>query len=152
MRFLIIILVTILGSTPALAQDCKDWDKMVFWYGATPQIAAGCVASGADINARDAGGRTALHNTIIRNESAPTLVETLIDLGANVNARDNKGRAPLHANAAAFNGPKATHRITELLINAGADPKPRDNYGLTPWFYDLLPTCGNYFLPCLLTD
>lgn len=147
MRLIPALFATLL-ATPALAVDCTDWNRMEFWYGASAQTVTDCVASGVDINARDSSGRTALHNTITLSDSAPSVAETLIRLGANVNARDNKGRTPLHANAAGYTWPQ----VNEQLINAGADPKPRDNYGLTPWFYDQLPTCGGYFLPCMFFD
>jgi ankyrin repeat protein len=46
--------------------------------------------AGADLNARDQSGSSALHVAV-----AEQVVEALIRGGANVNIRDNSGRSPL---------------------------------------------------------
>ena len=80
---------------------------------------------GADVNARDAGGDTPLHEAAYRG-SIPGLTE-LITKGANVNARNNHGVTPLHN--AAFVG---TPERIKLLRDKGADVTAKKDDGKTP--------------------
>ncbi|MDQ0462374.1 ankyrin repeat protein [Caulobacter ginsengisoli] len=75
--------------------------------------------AGADVNAHDEDGGTALHRA-----DYPEVVRLLIAAGANVNARDNEGSAPLHKTWNA--------EIARLLIEAGAEVDARDNLDRTP--------------------
>lgn len=69
------------------------------------------LARGADVQARDANGRTAL--TYAAENGDPTTVQTLLNSGADVNARDWKGWSPLIY--AAENGDVTT--VQMLLTN-----------------------------------
>lgn len=72
------------------------------------------LASGADINARDVTGRSALHWAA--GDRRDEIVELLLANGASCNRADDCGYTPLHLAAAA--GHESTCRI---LLNAGAD-------------------------------
>lgn len=80
---------------------------------------------GADANATDGIGRTALHSASFHDRGP--VAELLIDRGANIHAKDTDGLSPLHAAALADNRALAT-----LLIDRGADINARTNLGLTP--------------------
>ncbi len=80
---------------------------------------------GADIDARDEKGMTAVH-LVVENDHASAL-EFLIRSGADVNARDGHGWTPLHL-AAFLND---TY-LMGLLLDRGADSRIRDDDGRTP--------------------
>lgn len=82
-------------------------------------------AVGADLEARDAGGRTPLH--IAAELGRETAADLLISWGADVNAQDAHGRTPMHTAAAAGNA-----AIERLLISASANVNAADTEGLTP--------------------
>lgn len=85
---------------------------------------------GADVEACDSGGSTALSHAA-SNQYADTMV-TLLKCGANVDASDNKGYTALHHAAA------AGHRdIARMLVEAKADIERRDDSGRTPWMIAL---------------
>ena len=116
---------------------------------------------GADVNARDALGRTALH--IAAFYGWPKTTELLIARGADINARDRVGMTPLHAavisggraevelllrrkadiHARSDAGQTALHlsaatgqpKLSRYLIEQGADPRGEDSNGKTPLFY-----------------
>jgi len=105
------------------------------------------LSSGANVNARDKNGMTALHaaasygfnSAIAYQANAQTsakykaIVELLIKKGANVNATGIgllEGMTPLHA-AAGYGFKDAA----ELLINNGADVNAKDHMGETPIQY-----------------
>ena len=79
---------------------------------------------GADVNARDEDGKTALHNA---SQSGYTeIVRLLLDNGADVNAKDNYGRTALHnASESGYT------EIVRLLLNNGADINAKDKWGQT---------------------
>ena len=82
------------------------------------------LSKGADVNARDNNGRTAIwYAAILENTGLITL---LLEHGADVNARDNEGRTALmHASDLC-----RTWNIRALL-DAGADPNIQDKHGRT---------------------
>ena len=73
------------GQTP-LITACRDWAHS---YIVTPLLAAG-----ADVNARDKNGRTALHYAVDPLLNIP-LVELLLEKGANPAQADNFGVTPI---------------------------------------------------------
>lgn len=75
---------------------------------------------GADVNAKNKFGETALHNTNASLKKTQLLVRN----GANVNARDRSGCTPLHyaCNAA----------VAKYLVKHGADIDAVNNDGYTP--------------------
>lgn len=83
------------------------------------------VNGGADVNARDKDGYTALHIAAIHNN--PESIQKLIDCGANVEARNNHGYTAL--NAAAFSRRVDSVRV---LIANGATINSKNNFYYTP--------------------
>jgi ankyrin repeat protein len=81
---------------------------------------------GADVEARDSGGSTALLYAA-NNQYADTVL-ALLKCGADVSVSNNLGSTALHHVAA------AGHKdIVRMLVEAKADIGRRDNSGRTPW-------------------
>ena len=83
------------------------------------------LSSGADPNARQGDGSTALHWAAHRNSQE--VVQSLLDAGANVDASNELGATPLWL--AASNGSEV---LVEKLLSAGANPNVRLKMGETP--------------------
>lgn len=79
--------------------------------------------AGADVNAVDADGTTALMHSVI--ESDVNMMTLLIDSGANVNAKNGLDSTALMYAA-------TDHAKTRLLLDRGADAKARNKRGATP--------------------
>ncbi len=96
---------------------------------ATHEIIKLLLASGADPNARDSSGETALH-IMLKNGDAGALpghinsLKGLLAAGADPNARDASGETPLHRVRNGYD--------VELLVAAGADPNLTSRAGNTP--------------------
>jgi uncharacterized protein len=103
------------------------------------------IREGADINATDASGRTAVL-AAVHGRHADT-ARALIDLGADVNKQDQSRDNPLlHAGAEGLldmvrllleaiilsDGGAAHQRIVKLLLDHGADSRIADKDGVTP--------------------
>ncbi len=114
-------------ATPAVAGDCEDWTSEHFFASATVEVVVACLNAGADPNARNETGATALHLAARFNPSA-AVVEALIEAGADLHLRDNPGRTPLHL--AAWQNPSVA--VIRALIEAGADPNEPNDKGMTP--------------------
>ena len=82
---------------------------------------------GADPDARDNAGNTALH-LAASNTDDPAVFEALVGAGADANARDAFGDTPLHL-AARYNPNPA---VLAVLIAAGADPDAQGESDATP--------------------
>lgn len=95
----------------------SDSARQQAWLAA----ADAAVKSGADINRRDALGRTILFRWWDKRE-----LDWLIAHGADVRAKDKDGRNPLHADAADVG------LSIETFIALGLSPNAPDNSGMTP--------------------
>jgi ankyrin repeat protein len=89
------------------------------------------IENGADVNARDGDGRTALMLAQNFSMTSPSLPDNmsalLISSGADVNARDKNGRTALFYAVDSFS-PKF---MIPRLLASGADPNVRDHDGNT---------------------
>jgi len=90
----------------------------------SPEAVRILIAAGADVNAANAFGATALMWGI----TDPEKVRLLVAAGADVKARSKMGRTPLWL-AAANDGSSAT---VKMLLERGANPTERDNQQSTP--------------------
>ena len=82
------------------------------------------LARGADVNAKNKEGRTALMGAAFAGHTA--IVQALLEAGADVNAKDERGTTAL--SAAAFRGHTAT---VQTLLEVGAEVNARDKNGMT---------------------
>ncbi|MBW3625955.1 MAG: ankyrin repeat domain-containing protein, partial [Armatimonadetes bacterium] len=88
---------------------------------------------GANVNAKDAAGATALHNAIRPSYEGGTsmpLVRLLLSRRANVNVSDSLGQTPLMAAAALGDFP-----LVKMLLARGARVNAEDKNGQTPLMY-----------------
>ncbi|HDR8994475.1 TPA: ankyrin repeat domain-containing protein [Burkholderia vietnamiensis] len=92
-------------------------------YG-RPTIVQQAIDAGADVNARDYKGDTALH---LAADADHDSVQHLLDAGANPNLQNERGETPLHLAARS-----QSSKSTEALLQAGADPSIRDRDNATP--------------------
>lgn len=83
------------------------------------------LSRGANINAKDRIGETALHSVACYNRTE--CIEFLIKNGSDINARTISGRTPLHI--AAVN---ECFAATKMIIDSGADVYAEDECGDTP--------------------
>jgi len=84
-----------------------------------------CLELGANVNAANKNGDTALHGASWR-ERADSIVQLLVEKGANVNAKNSRGWTPLTIAEGIHTGGNFVHSETtaELLRKLGAEPSP----------------------------
>jgi ankyrin repeat protein len=99
------------------------------------EVITGLLDAGADLEACDEHGRTALLHACLYAVAAP-LIELLIKRGANIHARDADGRSALHL----LSG-KREH--IQLLIDAGVPVDVRDSQSCTPLHLAIQKRYGN---------
>jgi ankyrin repeat protein len=93
-----------------------------------PNIALALIEAGADVNARDTYGVTAMMFAAICGSTE--VIERLIDAGADVNARDLDGRSVLIEVLTTENDIPVS--LIQSLVEAGASPNIRISGGVTP--------------------
>jgi ankyrin repeat protein len=113
MRAYIASIAFVVMAAPAMA------DSAAHLAGAAEQNDAAAVRAllgeGADVNAPQADGMTALHWAVYHD--SVDLAQRLVEAGANVAAENRYGVAPL--SIACQNG---NERVVQLLLDGGADP------------------------------
>ncbi len=92
------------------------------YYGGATRDEAECVRllvnAGADVNAKDEDGNTALHHTFLK-----AVEEELLKLGADVNARNKNGETPIFT--------AVSEDAISLYIQHGANLEIRNKDGKT---------------------
>ncbi len=107
-----------MGSTPLVV--CANYS--------TADACRKLIEAGADINARNKYGNTALIAALVGNkEHGKAICELLLNAKADVNIKDNNGWTPLM-----FAVRDSTPEICMKLIEAGANVNEKDNNGWTP--------------------
>jgi hypothetical protein len=84
------------------------------------------IEHGADVNAVDKGGTTAL--MVAADLAHADIVERLVEAGADIHARDEDGRTALMEAAGSLDNQV---EMVTLLLKRGADKEVRDKYGRT---------------------
>ena len=88
------------------------------------------LAAGADCNARNAGGATAL--MLAAHAGCADVVRVLIDAGADVNAADEPGWGPLMKAVYNPDLDRGFPDVVAMLVQAGAAIEARITYGIRP--------------------
>jgi hypothetical protein len=83
------------------------------------------LASGINVNVKDSGGFTPLHQAVMWQK--PYIVKLLISKGADVNATNAKASTPLH-----WAVTLADVAVLEMLVSNGANVNAKDFRGFTP--------------------
>lgn len=113
-------------ATPARAD--VNYDLIEAAYGGQPARVSALLAKGADVNARDEYGYTAL--MWAAQGGYVLTLKTLLAKGADVNAKEKNGRTALLI--ATIKGQK---KVVEALLAGGADPLARSNDGTSALDY-----------------
>ena len=96
------------------------------WKNPDPAVVSRLIALGADVEARDFLGRTALHVAAAFNNVA--VIAALLDNGADATARDNLGSEPMHKAGALWR----EVAVVVLLADKGGSIEAKDDFGRTP--------------------
>jgi serine/threonine-protein phosphatase 6 regulatory ankyrin repeat subunit A/serine/threonine-protein phosphatase 6 regulatory ankyrin repeat subunit B len=88
------------------------------------------VEEGANIEARDSAGKTALTIAVVES-GAPEIVQPLLDMGANLEAPDDQGWTPLMHAA----NSSTSLKIVQLLLDQGAQKEAKSSHGSTPLMF-----------------
>ena len=117
-------------ALPVAAATATSLLDLVDVTTAKPDAIRQAVQNGADPNATDSVGRTALMLAAAWNPD-PDAIAALVKAGARVNARGPQGWTALMM--AAYNNPNP--QVVIGLLKAGADPKLRSQAGRTAFVY-----------------
>ncbi len=121
-----------LGSlpNPDIAQHTGNFHTASFWKNAAPYNIIAELQKGADINARNQNGQTALMYAAGIADN-PRIIDTLFTYGASPSSRDSAGRTALMIAAGLNPNPDIVNR----LISCGANIHDKDRQGWTPLHY-----------------
>ncbi|HEY4651417.1 MAG TPA: ankyrin repeat domain-containing protein [Pontibacter sp.] len=106
-----------------------------------PAMAGMLLRKGANVNAQDEDGRTALHHTVagarisnsqLFEQEQVQLLDTLIKYKVDLNVKDKEGNTALTAALQSTNGQHLGIMELEKLLASGASPNIQNNEGKTP--------------------
>lgn len=126
------------GSEETILMTLASFSSEPYWES----LAARIVARGADLNARQVWGETALLITAGAGKRLPGLVPLLLHAGADVNARSIHGYTPLMNAVSYRDAPVAT---VQQLLAAGADVNACDKEGWSA----LMRAISHSLVPCV---
>lgn len=98
------------------------------------------IESGANVNAVDKHGNSALHYAAGMGDVGTALVDKLLASGVSINVKNHQGKAPLHmivqgsGNGGTYDSRRPNATVFDALMAAGADINARDNRGATVLF------------------
>ena len=118
---LCVIVVVVLSVSAAFGGVTEDLMRAASDKSTTPQNIVSLIKAGADVNAKDDNGMTALIWAAADNSNVE-VIKTLINAGANINAKSYYGMTALMVAAEEGNV-----KAAELLIKHGADISAKDN-------------------------
>ena len=120
-------LLSIRNITVNVKDDVYGWTPLHYAasYNGHIEIARLLLQNGADVYAKDNGGRTALHDAAWNGHV--DILHVLVENGADLEAQSNNGERALHD--AAYNGHLPC--IKELISRYHVDINARNNYGRT---------------------
>ena len=118
------ILLFILGL-----MNNQDFEAMPLAHSNVLDVIHALLECGADVNAKDSEGWTALAYAV--RENALTVIDALLEAGADINMRDNNGLTPLMiAILSSLNDDNAAP-VIDLLLERGAAPRVQSDSGAT---------------------
>lgn len=134
-RFLLCMFLIALYVSAAFSSSTEDLLKATMNKNITPEQIVKLIEAGADVNAKDDNGWTALMFTARYNNN-PQVFKTLLLYGADVNAKSNAGTTALMLASLTNNNPE----VIKVLLNAGADVNAKDENGRAAiWFVRFNP-------------
>jgi len=104
------------------------------------------ISRGADVDAIDENGWTALHTAAHKNYLK--VVQCLVQAGANINAKTKEGNTPLHFAASTKH---SNVKVLEYLASHGADINAKEEDGYTPLHSAAAHSPDADILQCLIS-
>ena len=129
-------IVLIFSLTPAIAAEpCETLCSLTFYQTASAASVLNLLADGADVNAKDAQGKSPLHYVA---GASLEVIAALLSAGADVMAKDTLDRTPLHFVS-------ATGSPENIMILLNAVGKVRKRALVARLAVALITTCKDLF-------